>query len=71
MAVTVGSETGGEGSGKLKIASFVDIGGKGGHSQTAQEVSPEFQFSLPVVLPDVGVPDRPSEPDYEPSNPVW
>ena len=58
MAVTVGSETAGESAGKLKIATFVEIGGKGDHSQSAQEVS-RVQFTLPVVLPDVGVPDPP------------
>lgn len=61
IAVTVGSESAGKGSAALKIASVVDIGGGGGHSKTAQEVS-RVQFSLPVALPSADPPERVEKP---------
>ena len=65
IAVTVGSETSGDGSAALKIASVVDIGGKGGHSKTAEEVS-RVRFSLPVALPSADPPDPPARPEFTP-----
>lgn len=48
VAVTVGSETSGEGKAGLKIASF-EVGGKGGHSKASEQVS-RVQFKIPLAL---------------------
>ena len=50
IAVTVGSESGAEGGGKLHVASVISIGGKAKSADKFESVS-RVRFAVPLTLP--------------------
>lgn len=50
VAVTVGSESGVEGGGKLHVASIISLGGKAKSGESLESVS-RVKFTVPITLP--------------------